>query len=184
LEGYTTNTNNKMKKDVIKDNRTDKIYFDNGILRNFEEVLMTDVTFEEAKAKYPDVINVEEETDERVQILKNIEASFQDKPFQIFYGFHEGRMWVQVGMERPDCDDPTLIEVGKGGKAYLSPHATEDEAVKKVLGLCLNYAEHEVRECFYYKGKRLFGPHISIEAMMSVADKIVGREEPEDFKKE
>lgn len=109
-------------------------------------------------------------------ILANIEASFQDKKFEVFYGDHDGKVWAQVGMLRPDCDDPSIIEVGKSGKVYISEHATEDEVVKKMLGLCLSYVEHETRECFYYKGKRLFGPHITIEAMMSVADCVVGRE--------
>lgn len=113
---------------------------------------------------------------EHLKILGQIEASFQEKPIKLFWGNHEGRDWIQVGMERPDCDNLSLVEVGKGGKAYLSPHATEDEIVKKVLGLCIAYAEHEIRECFYYQGKRLFGPHISLQALMSVSDQIVGRE--------
>ena len=104
------------------------------------------------------------------QILDNIKADFQGKEMQIFYGEHDGRIWVQVGTLRPDCDDPSIIEVGKGGKAYLSEHSTEDEAVKKVLGLCLSYVEHEMREGFYYRGYRLFNPHINIGSLMMVCD--------------
>ena len=109
------------------------------------------------------------------QILNDININFQGRPVHVFYGNHKGRMWVQVGMERPDIDNPELLELGKGGKAYLSEHATEDEIVKKVLGLALAYVEHETREGFYYKGKRLFGPHITLDAMMSICDQTEGR---------
>lgn len=112
----------------------------------------------------------------RIEIISNINASLQDKKYEIFYGLHDKSMWVQVGMTRPDCDDHSKVELGKGGKAYLSPYATEDEIVKKVFGLCMAYAEHEVRECFYYKDARVFGPHISMEAMISIADELTERE--------
>ena len=115
--------------------------------------------------------------DKRVDIINDIDANYQDKKVIVFYGYHEGKMWVQVGMMRPDCDDPDLIEVGKGGKVYLSEFASDDEIVKKVLGLTLSYVEHETREGFYYKGVRLFSPHISLEAHMASASEFVGRED-------
>ena len=45
-------------KNVIEDIRTGKIYWDDGIIRNFEKVLLTDVTIEQAKKKYPKIIEV------------------------------------------------------------------------------------------------------------------------------
>ncbi len=45
------------RKDIIKDNRTGKIYFDTGIIRNFETVLATDLDFNSAKKKYPEIID-------------------------------------------------------------------------------------------------------------------------------
>ena len=44
------------KKDVIKDNQTNRVYWDTGIVRNFETVLLKDVTFEQAKKAYPHVL--------------------------------------------------------------------------------------------------------------------------------
>lgn len=113
--------------------------------------------------------------DKFLGIIDNLNMSFQGHKIEVFCGKHDGRIWAQVGMYRPDIDDPQKMEFGKGGKAYISEHATEDEVVKKILGLCLAYAEHEIREGFYYRGKRLFGPHISLDALMSVSDQIVGR---------
>ena len=102
-------------------------------------------------------------------ILKGIKADYQGTCFHLFHGNHHGRLWVQVGTVRPDCNT-SQVGLGKGGKAYVSEHATEDEVVKKVFGLILAYVEHEAREGFYYKGKRLFGPHITLEALMEAAD--------------
>lgn len=61
---------------------------------------------------------------------------------------------------------------GYGGKAYLSPHATDSELVQTAFGLYKAYWEHEARETFQYKGKRVFGPHISVEALLTVASKV------------
>lgn len=105
-----------------------------------------------------------------IEILDNIEADYQGTPFLFFYGNHEGRLWVQVGTERA-CAYTGESGIGKGGKAYVSPYATDDEVVKKIFGLCLAYTEHETREGFLYRGRRLFNPHISLEALMSIAKK-------------
>ncbi|WP_299116894.1 hypothetical protein [uncultured Winogradskyella sp.] len=45
-------------KNVIKDLRTGKIYFDDGIIRNFEELLEENISFDDAKKKYPNIIKV------------------------------------------------------------------------------------------------------------------------------
>ncbi len=80
-----------------------------------------------------------------------------------------GPIHVQVGMERPDTYTGN-IEMGWGGKAFVSAFCTDDELVKKVFGLALAYSEHELRESFKYRGKRVFGPHISLAALMEAAD--------------
>lgn len=109
--------------------------------------------------------------EEVIRILEDINAGFQGIKFLIFHGNHEGRIWVQVGTKRVDAYDSDKEEIGKGGKAYISNFATDDEIVKKVFGLCLAYVEHETREFFEYKGVKLFNPHIRLDAMMSIAKK-------------
>jgi len=47
-----------MKKDVIKDNRTGKTFWDTGIIRSFETILKKDITLEEAKKEYPEIQEV------------------------------------------------------------------------------------------------------------------------------
>lgn len=62
------------------------------------------------------------------------------------------------------------IEVQKGGKRYLSGHATEGEIVQQLLSAVLSFQEHETRENFLYDGLRIFSPHLSIEALKSRAN--------------
>lgn len=86
-----------------------------------------------------------------------------------------GRLYIQViAPERLNVDNGAYGE-GKGGKMYLSPHAIESEVVQAAFGLIKGYYEHEVREGFTYKGKRVFGPHIDINAYMEIADRTVAR---------
>ena len=47
-----------MRKNVIKDQRTKKHYWDNGIIRNFEEVLLYNTTWKEAKVQFPECIKI------------------------------------------------------------------------------------------------------------------------------
>lgn len=110
-----------------------------------------------------------------LEIIDNVSMNFQGKQMHVFRGVHNNKTWIQVGMHRPDCDDPTNFSIGKSGKVYVSKHATEDEVVKKLLGLALGYVEHEMREGFYYKNKRLFGPHININSLMTICDDVTRR---------
>jgi hypothetical protein len=64
---------------------------------------------------------------------------------------------------------------GAGGKYRLSEHATDSEIVQAVFGLFKAYEEHEVRENFYWRDARIFGPHIDIRALAEVADRFDAR---------
>lgn len=99
--------------------------------------------------------------------------------FKFFLGDQgENKWYLQVGMLCEDSDN-TGPQVYKGGKFYVSPHSTRDEVVKKVLLACLTFLEHEAREGFTWRGRRIFGPHISLEALYSVAEETTSREELE-----
>lgn len=86
-----------------------------------------------------------------------------------------GRWYLQtIAPSRYDVD--TRINTrGMGGKIYLSPFTIESEVVQTGFGSIKSYYEHEVREHFRYKGKRVFGPHIDINAYLEIADRITSR---------
>lgn len=87
-------------------------------------------------------------------------------------GEHEpGRFYFQIQCWRKDAITGEM-GMGYGGKAYLSPHATDSELVQTIFGLYRAYWEHEARETFSWRGRRVFGPHISTEALWDVARRV------------
>lgn len=79
-----------------------------------------------------------------------------------------GRLYLQIRCWRKDVITGEM-GWGTGGKAYLSEHATDSELVQTIFGLYKGYYEHEARETFQWKGRRIFGPHISSEALWDAA---------------
>jgi hypothetical protein len=86
----------------------------------------------------------------------------------------EGRFYFQIGCMRPDTYTGVLKE-GYSGKVYLSEYASDSELVQCIFGLYKAYVEHEVRETFLWRGRRVFGPHISTEALWEIADRTDSR---------
>lgn len=87
----------------------------------------------------------------------------------------QGRWYFQVECERPDAYTGEM-GVGRGGKAYLSPHMTPSELVRVAFGLFKSYEEHECREFFKYAGRAVFGPHIDIDALWTAASHLEHRQ--------
>lgn len=85
-----------------------------------------------------------------------------------------GRFYFQIEAERIDTFTGCL-GTGRGGKAYLSRHATDSELVQTVWGLYQSYVLHEARETFLWRGRRVFGPHIDTAALWEVAERYDAR---------
>jgi len=88
-----------------------------------------------------------------------------------------GRFYLQVACWRPDTYTGEMGE-GRGGKAYVSPHATDSELVQTVWGLYQSYVVHEARETFLFRGRRVYGPHIDVTALWEVAERYDARPRP------
>jgi len=86
-----------------------------------------------------------------------------------------------VGIDEKRSDAPFLrwefiapcAKTGKlskqlGRKWYLSEYMTESELVLTAFKAAITAEEHESREQFRYAGYRVFNPHISIAALISV----------------
>lgn len=90
---------------------------------------------------------------------------------------HEpGRFYFQIKCWRRDVISGEF-GYGYGGKAYLTPHATDSELIQTVFGLYKAYWEHEARETFVLvnsagEGRRPFGPHIDTWALWDVARRV------------
>lgn len=86
------------------------------------------------------------------------------------------RTYFQIVCWRPDTHTGSY-SWGYGGKRYLSQHMTDSEIFRQIFGACASYEEHEVREGFKVDGKRVFGPHIDVNALATVADELDVRSE-------
>lgn len=82
-----------------------------------------------------------------------------------------GRWYFQITCWRRDAITGDMGR-GYGGKAYLTPHATDSELIQTLFGLYKAYWEHEARETFQWRERRVFGPHISTEALWDVARRV------------
>lgn len=82
-----------------------------------------------------------------------------------------GRFYFQIKCWRIDVITQ-VWDWGYGGKAYLGRHMTDSELFQIIFGLYKGYWEHEARENFEIDGLRPFGPHISTEALLTVAKKV------------
>lgn len=111
-------------------------------------------------------------------IVESCRCSLLERDFHIRFERHPDtdRWFLQVGMER-QCAYTGERGAGFGGKLEVSPWSTRDEIVKKILGACLAYAEHEVREGFFWKDHRLFNPHVTVEALARVCGETLSRDE-------
>lgn len=87
------------------------------------------------------------------------------------------RQYLQIRCWRPDTITGEM-GYGYGGKAYLSPHMVKSEVVQLGFGLYKGYLEHEARESFKYRGRRVYGPHIDVDALWEVCRRVDVRPQP------
>ena len=87
------------------------------------------------------------------------------------------RLYLQVRCWRPDTVTGAMA-YGYGGKGYLSPFMVKSEVVALAFGLYKGYLEHEARESFKWRGRRVYGPHINVEALWEVARRVEHRPQP------
>lgn len=82
-----------------------------------------------------------------------------------------GRVYVQLEHNRLDA---RTAKWGRGtsSRYYVSDEARTSQIVRACLGLAIGYEEHEVREFFRYRGAQVFGPHIDVDALVEVAERL------------
>lgn len=79
-----------------------------------------------------------------------------------------GRLFIQIEVERLDVITKKM-GTGRSNKYYPSEHAPANEIVQAIFGLYKGYWEHEARENFQWKGRRVYGPHILLDAQWEAA---------------
>lgn len=54
---------------------------------------------------------------------------------------------------------------GESSPYLIVPEMHPDVIVKRCFVAARDYSEHEIREAFTWRGKRVLGPHVPLEAM-------------------
>lgn len=96
---------------------------------------------------------------------------YRREGYRYVVGITPGMKYPFVKMEclRPDCETGET-GIGSTGKRYPSQYTSDSEFFQMLLNLAIGYEEHEVREFTFVDGKRIYGPHISYEALQQVCD--------------
>lgn len=94
-----------------------------------------------------------------------------------------GTYYLQVRFPAYDAT-AEKYEVQSGRKWLLSEWMTEGEVVQTAFLAIKTAEEHELREQFSYYGVNIFGPHIEMDALISVAHKTKLREPTNENKTE
>ena len=111
------------------------------------------------------------------EILQIINSVTLPDNLKIKIGTHNGgkdgigRTYLQIRQETV-CNRTGEQYYNGGRKWDLSYHMTESEIVFTIWKAVLTFTEHELREKFHYKGKKIFDPHISVNALLSVCDQL------------
>ena len=107
--------------------------------------------------------------------IKTIVHDIEFKLFDLSFGwrvFEKGDGFlIQLCANIPDCETGVLNTEQKGGKHYLSNHATRSEVYFKAWKACQDYVTHEMHESFYVNGVRLFDPHLDAEDLIDKISK-------------
>lgn len=85
------------------------------------------------------------------------------------------RFYLQWSFVGP-CAVTGIHELQSCRKWWLSEFMTDGELVQTAFEAAKVAEEHECREFFLYKGIRIFGPHIRLDALMQAAEHTEVRE--------
>jgi len=101
--------------------------------------------------------------------VRAIVANIQYKGWD-FHVFENPQLTIQLGwVDKCVVTGETLGMVSRTWDLDADP-LTEDYIVQTVFKAIQNAEDHETKEKFSYKGKRLFNPHTKIAKLMEICD--------------
>lgn len=160
-------------------NRTEKEFKVDGIagvysLENFDiDTLLglSDKREYRQKVQPPRADNPKDLRDKLEAIINRVE--YKDWDFQVT--LDESRPMLQIVFNDTDIDDNSDELVQQKSRKYvLSPYMTDSEVIQTALLATIKAEQHETREHFMYKGKRIFGPHLSVDARVDLVREAQG----------
>jgi hypothetical protein len=89
-------------------------------------------------------------------------------PFGFVTSELDGIVYLQAKVWRVDVYSQ-YEGYGYGGVQAITSDMTEDAIVKRCFVAARDYAEHEVRENFLWKGRRVFDPHQPLQNLWEIS---------------
>lgn len=103
-------------------------------------------------------------------VLDQIEI---DGPWPVTFTWRDHPGKVVMHVERVDTLTGKLGTIELNSRTIPGP-ATESTLARTAFGLYVGFSEHEARESFQFKGRRVFGPHTSVAALWEAAESTEG----------
>lgn len=104
---------------------------------------------------------------ELYRVVGNI--AYKDWHFYVVADGDFGYLQLQW-MGKDNDTDVTQRQYGR--KWRLCPYMTDSEVVQTAFLAVKTAEEHETRELFTFKGARIFGPHIDVEVLIYISNRI------------
>jgi hypothetical protein len=97
----------------------------------------------------------------------------ENRQIRAYYDADVNATYIQAEGYVPDLTDP--LNPGPkswqgGRKSYVIGSPCEGAFFQMCLDLLTAFDAHKTREAFLVDGKRVFGPHISLDALQSVCE--------------
>lgn len=106
-------------------------------------------------------------------ILNRVKFTILDVPFMLTPDTDEDGFYIQVLYFATNTVTGEKDQMWLGRKWYINNEMTDDQIIKTAYAACKAAVEHEIMESFTVDDKIVFNPHATIEALLSIADKVV-----------
>lgn len=116
-----------------------------------------------------DTLALEDRVDEIVGLVSGVVC----EPFVFELDRLDGLLFVRAKLWRPDAET-SVMGWGYGARYLVHGRMDPGEIVKKCFVAARDFAEHEVREAFAYRARKILSPHIPIDRLWDAAG-------PDDF---
>lgn len=104
--------------------------------------------------------------------IKILDRQFEITPIVIYDEGGPGDAWLlQVTYEEPDVDTG-VVTTQRSREWLIRPSMSESEVVRTAYAAVTRSYMHVVAENFTYKGKRVFGPHVDIDALLEASERV------------
>ncbi len=104
--------------------------------------------------------------------IKILDRKFEITSIVILDGRSPHTAWfIQVTYMEADVDTGE-VTAQRAREWLIKPTMTEGDVVRTAYAAVRRSYEHVISEQFTYKGKRVFGPHIDIDALLDACERV------------